>query len=560
MAQPRAEPLLAPRFVPRKSLPHPEEDEGIDATWPERFFEFARAVVPLAVFIIIYCGLFVGSWFESVKVVGGLTCVIVGLTFFKYGLTHGLMPFAEMIGNRLPRKQSEFGMVCTTGALGTVVTFAEPGIDSLQMVGRYVKNPPDLLQLLLVERPLVLLCAIAAGVGIAAAVGMLRIRRGWQFIIILITVVPCCIMIAISAGTSRLGAIVPLAFDSGCITTGPATVPIVLALGAGLSKSSGNEGASGFGVVTLASLFPILTVLLCGLGTMYSGLHVDKAAAAKMVAEADPGGFLDVVVAQVSLAGHSILPLTLFLIGVQLLIIREKIADPPRFVKGVTFAFLGLSIFNVGLFYGSLKLGNEAGIALPAALREYAGKGGQAVILAFGFVCGLIATFIDLEPCGLGELAHKVTKGQISKMPLFLSISLGVGTGVAVGFARVLNNWDLNYILIPGYIMAISFSLANREETLVCIAWDAAGVTTGPVTVPLVLALGVGIAGATGGSAFGILACSPVFAITGVLILGLIKMPPANYKETLLNKLLTGDKPVIRVRPSQVHIAVPPKA
>lgn len=509
--------------------------------WFGRFFEFARAVVPLAVFIITYCGLFVGKWMQSVKVVGGLTCVIVGLTFFKYGLTSGLMPFAQMIGDRLPKVQSTFGMVCTTGALGTVVTFAEPGIDSLQMVGRYVKNPAELLELLLVECPMVLLSSIAAGVGIAAAVGMLRILRGWQFMIILLTVVPACIIIAISAGTSSLAAIVPLSFDSGCITTGPATVPIVLALGAGLSKSGkddGDETTSGFGVVTLASLFPILTVLLCGIGTLLSGVKVDKAAAAAAVADAKPGSFADVVVAQISLAGHSILPLTLFLLGVQFCIIREKIDKPVAFAKGVGFAFCGLSIFNCGLYYGSLKLGNEAGVALPNALKEYAGNGGMAIILGFGFVCGLIATFIDLEPCGLGELADKVTKGQIKKMPLFCSISLGVGTGVAVGFARVLNDWNLTHILIPGYVMALIFSLLNREETLVCIAWDAAGVTTGPVTVPLVLALGVGIAGATGGSAFGILACSPPFAISGVLLLGLATMPPANFQETLLSKLL----------------------
>merc|ERR1719162_1836350 len=545
MAQvsPAQVPLLPP---PRRQVSpgYTETEPEVEETWFGRFFEFARAVVPLAIFIITYCGLFVGKWMQSVKVVGGLTCVIVGLTFFKYGLTSGLMPFAENIGDMLPKKQSQFGMVCTTGALGTVVTFAEPGIDSLQMVGRYVKDPPELLQLLLVQKPLVLLSSIAAGVGIAAAVGMLRIRRGWQFIVILLTVVPSCVLIAISAGTSSLSTIVPLSFDSGCITTGPATVPIVLALGAGLSKSSGSENTSGFGVVTLASLFPILTVLICGIGTLASGAKVDKAAAAAAVADAKPGTFVDVVVAQISLAGHSILPLTLFLVGVQYCILREKIDNAPRFVKGVLFAFCGLSIFNCGLYYGSLRLGNEAGVALPEALKEYAGNGGMWVILAFGFVCGVIATFIDLEPCGLGELAHKVTKGQIRKMPLFLSISLGVGTGVAVGFARVLNDWNLTHILIPGYIMPLLLSLANREETLVCIAWDAAGVTTGPVTVPLVLALGVGIAGATGGSAFGILACSPPFAISGVLLLGLLTMPPANFEQTLFSKLLKRGKPV----------------
>jgi len=286
-------------------------------------------------------------------------------------------------------------------------------------------------------------------------------------------------------------------------------------------------------------------VLLCGVGTLLSGVKVNKAAAAAAVADADPGGFVDVVLAQVSLAGHSILPLTLFLVGVQAVILREKIPDLPRFVKGVGFAFCGLSTFNVGLFYGSLKLGNEAGVALPEALKEYAGNGGMAIILAFGFVCGLIATFIDLEPCGLGELAAKETNGQIKKMPLFCSISLGVGTGVAVGFARVLNDWNLTNILIPGYIVALILSLMNRDETLVCIAWDSAGVTTGPVTVPLVLALGVGIAGATGGSAFGILACSPPFAISGVLFLGLATMPPANFGETLLSKVLKGKKPAV---------------
>jgi len=292
-------------------------------------------------------------------------------------------------------------------------------------------------------------------------------------------------------------------------------------------------------------LFPILTVLVCGIGTLSLGIKADKAAAAAAVAGGKPGTFLDVIVAQVSLAGHSILPLTLFLLGVQFCILREKIDNLQSFVKGVLFAFCGLSIFNVGLYYGSLRLGNEAGIALPEALKEYAGNGGMAIILAFGFVCGLIATFIDLEPCGLGELAAKETHGQIKKMPLFCSISLGVGTGVAVGFARVLNDWNLTNILIPGYIVALILSLMNRDETLVCIAWDSAGVTTGPVTVPLVLALGVGIAGATGGSAFGILACSPPFAITGVLFLGLATMPPANFGETLLSKVLKGKKPAV---------------
>jgi hypothetical protein len=449
------------------------------------------------------------------------------------------MPFAENIGDKLPSRQSDFGIVVTSALLGAVVTFAEPGIDSLQMVGRYIEYPPRLLQFWLDQNPTALLCVIAAGVGMAAAVGTLRIRRGWRFICILVITVPISIMITYCSASSEIHTLVPLAWDSGAITTGPATVPIVLALSSGLSHSSGAEGSNGFGVVTLASLFPILSVLMGGILVLLSGIvdmqkpsNHDGKASAK---DDSPG---HVIFSQMALAAHSILPLVIFLVGVQFLILREKMKDTLGFVRGVIVTYFGLAIFNVGLYYGSLALGDKAGNNLPRAFKDYPHPEGMVLIISFGCVCGLIATFIDLEPCGLGELAHEVTNGKIRKMPLFTSISLGVGIGVGVGLARVIRSWTLEYILIPGYLVAIILSLLNKDETLVCIAWDAAGVTTGPVTVPLVLSIGVGLADITGGDGFGILACASVFPICCVLILGLIKLPPAGYQETLLSSTI----------------------
>mmetsp|Transcript_167965 Transcript_167965/g.297557 ORF Transcript_167965/g.297557 Transcript_167965/m.297557 type:complete len:565 (-) Transcript_167965:119-1813(-) len=494
-------------------------------TWASRLNEFAKAVIPLSLFIILYCGIFVQAWFITVEVVAGLLCVTVGLTFFKYGLTFGLMPFAEDIGDLLPHKQGPLGIVIISAVLGTVVTFAEPGIDSLQMVGKYVEKPAPLLKWLLMEQPFILLSTIALGVGIAAGLGMLRIRYQFRFFYILVTTVPVCLIISVVFGGSSLSSIMSLAWDSGCITTGPATVPIVLALGQGLSKASSGDGTpSGFGVVTLASLFPILTVLLCGLLVVMSGAAAEDI---KLDAEEEGefGSVQEVVIEQVSTALHSILPLTAYLLLVQVLVIREKIKQPLAFAKGVLFAFVGLSIFNCGLYYGSLKLGDEAGNALPKALKEFHGIGGAAIILVFGFVIGLIATFIDLEPCGMGELVENVTHGKIKKSELFFAIASGVGMGVMTGFSRVLYGWNLNYVLLVGYPIAILISQFS-DETVACIAWDSSGVTTGPVTVPLVLSLGVGIADVTRNQAFGILACVPPFGITFVLILGLLKMPP----------------------------------
>eukprot|EP00931_Biecheleriopsis_adriatica_P004213 TRINITY_DN105916_c0_g1_i1.p1 TRINITY_DN105916_c0_g1~~TRINITY_DN105916_c0_g1_i1.p1 ORF type:complete len:570 (+),score=99.47 TRINITY_DN105916_c0_g1_i1:121-1830(+) len=518
--------------------------EEVEQGWMSRFFEFARAVIPLAAFIVLYCGLVVGKWFMSWSLAGGLCCVIVGLTFFKKGLMDGLMPFAQEIGEKLPRKVSGPGMVVITTLLGIVVTFAEPGIDSLQMVAGYLEHPQRLLLWLVIENPTTLLSAIALGVGMAAAVGMMRIRHNWKLLPILLATVPVMLLLTVlSHKNDAIAAIVPLAWDSGAITTGPATVPIVLALGAGLAQDQGarlledgdideDSGSrlSGFGVVTLASLYPVIMVLLCG-SLVLLGHDLGPVAAGRMAlrrAERSTDGdvpFEHVVMAQAMLALHSLIPLTGYLAAVQTLIIREPLkGGAASVVKAVLWCFVGLTIFNVGLEYGSLRLGDDAGQALPDALHADRSVFGPAAILVFGFIGGLIATFIDLEPCGLGERVEALTDGRIRKIQLFTAVAVGVGVGVAVGFAKVLFGFSIDAVLLAGYIVAIGLSYFC-DEGLLCVAWDAAGVTTGPVTVPLVLSVGIGIADAddTPGG-FGILACASVFPIIAVLMLGIVKL------------------------------------
>lgn len=527
--------------------------------WLDRLMEFGRAVVPLSVFIIVFCGLVIGKWFFSGTMCVGLACVIVGLTFFKYGLLTGLMPFAESIGATLPGKQSELGMIGTTGLLGMVVTFAEPGVASLQMVGGFVDDPAPLLKWLLVGHPFVLLSAIAAGVGVAASLGMIRIRRNVNLSFILLCTVPASLVLTVFSKDSDLSAIVALAWDSGAITTGPATVPIVLALGNGLCKgtqpnSDDEEESNGFGVITLASILPILSVLLCGIIVVISGAHATEHIVAERKTHHDlkqqhgvhTGSgrpFFEALLTESTQAIHSIAPLSLYMLAIQLVIIRERLAKPREFAKGVAFAFVGLATFNMGLYYGSLKLGDEAGHSLPNTLEEFQGLVGPACILFFGFVCGLTGTFIDLEPCGLGELVEGTTNGLIKKFPLYLVIGLGAGTGVAVGFARVIFKLNLNYILCAGYFTAIALTLIN-DNIIVCVAWDAAGATTGPVTVPLVLSLGIGIADVMGDQAFGILACAALFPIIGVLLLGLVAMPAGTWAE--LKERVVNSPKVIR--------------
>jgi len=443
------------------------------------------------------------------------------------------MPFAEFIGERLPEKQSDFGMLMTTSILGVVVTFAEPSISSLQSIAGYVSHPTPLLACMVQGNPFLLLTSIASGVGVAAGLGMMRIRHSWSLLSILKIWVPIILLVTALA-PGDLQSIVGLMWDAGAITTGPATVPIVLALGAGVAEDvGGNENESdlkGFGVVTLASLCPVISVLICGVLMIYTGAvddFQDKVHAAMQQpqnATEATETLQQIAITQAGMAVNSIFPLIAYLLLVQAVIIREALPDLRGFVEGVTYCTVGLSIFNFGLNYGSLPLGDSAGQGLPAVMDNVQGTMGYAIILFFGFAGGLMSTFIDLEPCGLGERVEKLTCGLIKKLELFLAVAIGAGFGVALGLSRLIFDFDILYILLAGYAVALGLS-CFCDEGIVCIAWDAAGVTTGPVTVPLVLSVGVGLAGAVGtGGGFGMLASTAVFPIIGVLSLGVTKL------------------------------------
>jgi hypothetical protein len=184
-----------------------------------------------------------------------------------------------------------------------------------------------------------------------------------------------------------------------------------------------------------------------------------------------------------------------------------------------------------------------AGQALPEALKsktvfsslglvseEWAPLVGQALIMFFGFAAGCMATVIDLAPCGLGETVESLTQGKFTRIDLIVSVATGVGSGIALGFAKILFGLDLLTILVVGYSVALVMSLFV-EEGMCCVAWDSAGVTSGPVTVPLVLSIGIGICESVGSAdGFGILACASVCAIISVLAFSLLRSGPLRHE------------------------------
>ncbi len=600
--------------------------------WPyarEKFGEQVRSVW----FIIFYLCVFQIVVLKLPVVYSGMIgvgifIVALGLAFFMEGLRLGLMPFGEIIGAVLPRKSGLATILAFAFILGIGATFAEPAISVLKAAGAGVMpDEAPLLYSLLNDYPGQLVASVGAGVGVAVALGVLRFFRGWSLKILIIPSIVALSGLTLWAQmTAPLGAIIGLAWDCGAVTTGPVTVPLVLALGIGVCRIVGGEDTrnAGFGIVTLASLFPVLAALLLGVfhhvADDYYGRpnHPERFQAnAEAVLEAArakpsipasikqrngvysavdleryladgrlPGNYeLSFIGGDASLddqgrivhtnavivlrrAGHegkmapnkdrwdpatslmdglvegfvgalrAIVPLCLFLFLTLRVALRERVRQADEISVGLTFAVIGMTLFGLGISLGLTPLGGQLGFNIPAAFAEITpwrmeggsvgplfgeGIGGKLVAIAFGFFLGYGATLAEPALNALGSTVEKITVGAFKKSLLMQSVALGVAAGIAAGVFKIAYNIPLSYVLLPPYAALIALTLASTEE-FVNFGWDSAGVTTGPITVPLVLATGLGIGGNVPGviDGFGILALASVGPVITVLSVGLI--------------------------------------
>lgn len=505
-----------------------------------RFMEQVKSVIPLALYLSLFQVLILRQLIQDSWVItAGLFAVILGLMFFMEGLKLGLMPFGTVIGKRLPKKSPLPLVLFITLLLGVGVTFAEPAIGALKAAGQNVavERAPYLFALLN-DWSDVLVLVIGFSVGLAAVTGTLRFLYGWSLKpFIYISLGSVLGLTLYCASDPELTKIVGLAWDAGAVTTGPVTVPLVLSLGIGIAAAAGkgDSGLSGFGIVTLASLFPVIGVL--GL-TLYVASTVTPAeiiAAANSSAEGFQAGgapwYERSPGVEIVLGVRAILPLVLFLFLVLRLVLKETLQNMGEIVYGIGLTIIGICMFSVGLTYGLSKLGGDVGSLVPAAFMElsaipvsplYIYAVGLVLSLAFAFGLGYGATVAEPALNALGGTAQSLTKGVFKKKSLITAVSLGVAIGIAIGLAKLIFDLPLVWLILPGYLLALVLTFFS-SETFVNVAWDSAGVTTGPITVPLVLAMGLGFGNATNAvEGFGILSMASIGPILTVLVTGLL--------------------------------------
>jgi hypothetical protein len=601
----------------------------------EKAVEQVKTVWFIIAYLLVFQALVLHlSIIHSLTIAFGVLIVIIGLTFFMEGLRLGLMPFGETIGAILPRNSRLPLIMGFAFLLGVGATFAEPAISVLKKAGSKVAAAEaPLLYSLLNDFSGQLVGAVGVGVGVAVMLGILRFFFGWSLKILILPLVTLLIGLTMYAYFDPiLNPIIGLAWDCGAVTTGPVTVPLVLALGIGVCRIVGTKDASssGFGIVTLASLFPILAVLGLAMIHLYAGDYygaphyrgaplaketeavkaagVAQPAAAEAVAtlpfteeefrvyestrelplgdgsyrtrflggevslengrivhrdvqivlekKEEQGlieGFvkrqtqqawddnlnLGVEIWEASLiAIQAILPLCGFLFLTLLIVLKERLRKGDEIMLGVIFSLVGMALFGLGLTLGLTPLGTQLGSNIPVTFTAIVPWGmsglvpplfenpatGKVVTILFAFFLGYGATLAEPALNALGHTVENVTVGVFQKKLLMQVVAIGVGLGIAAGVAQMaFESLDLTMLLIPPYVLLLVLTVISSEE-FVNFAWDSAGVTTGPITVPLVLAMGLGIGGSLPGvrDGFGILALASVGPIITVLSVGLI--------------------------------------
>lgn len=597
-----------------------------------RLWEQIKSVLPVLCLLIFFqvAILRVGVMDAGIIAIG-MSLVVIGLAFFLEGLLIGIMALGEIIGIKMPVKAGLAVILIVGFALGVGATFAEPSIGVLKASGAAIKpESAPLLYLLLNSYADRLVWCVGIGVGFAVLAGMLRFYYSLSLKPFIYIIIPMALAVScVGFFMPNIMGIMGLAWDCGGVTTGPVTVPIVLALGIGISRSVGGEdnGAMGFGVVTLASALPIIVVIGYGIYLCMTGQVPDPAAFKDFVADpraafilggadnlaeyirtnganavaggaaAAAGDFfsLEQIIQIISknflAACQAIIPLVVGLLLVFVIILREKLQQKDEIFFGIVIALIGMGCFNVGMEFGLTKMGNQVGANLPASFTTIERKEaevdipnfnpevvqkaidangnvinyfyvvdrrtsdyieveyneaaiengtykyipkigplygdteksipGFAMVLLFAFVLGLFATLAEPALAALGMKVEELTVGTYKKKTLVWSVAVGVGLGLVLGAVKIIWDIKLLYMLLPAYIILLLLTIVS-DELYTNVGWDSAGVTTGPITVPLVLAMGLGLGSQMGvAEGFGILSMASACPILTVLASGL---------------------------------------
>ncbi len=470
----------------------------------EKILESLSAVLPITGIVLLLSIFLVPLDIGSVVMfLVGAIMLIVGMGMFQLGSEMSMSPLGEGIGVQISKSKSLFPIIIISLLMGVIITLAEP---DLQVLSNQVPSIPNNA----------LIFTVAAGVGVFLALAVLRIIKGIDLSYLLMGLY--LILLAFSFFIPK--EFLAVAFDSGGVTTGPITVPFIMAMGVGLSSIRVDKDASSdsFGLVALSSIGPILAVLILGYfynpdGALYAADDVASVSTMRDVAQAFtfkmPHYAKEVLI--------SIIPIAAMFFIFQFVSRHYQRRQRQRIVVGFGYTYMGLVLFLCGVNVGFAPVGTLIGYHLAGSATKW-------LLIPIGMVIGYY--IVKAEPAIqiLNRQVQSVTNGMVSAKSMNRCLSIGVSVSVGLSMLRVLTGISIQWIVIPGYIIALVMSKLV-PKIFVGIAFDSGGVASGPMTSTFLLPLCIGACDMHGGNlmtdAFGVIALVALTPLIAVQIMGL---------------------------------------
>lgn len=443
---------------------------------------------------------------EPVSIIIGLLIVAIGIALFLLGLDLSIFPVGKNLANQFARKGSLPLLLLFGFAIGFAAVIAEPALIAVAQQAQLISEGR--------VNGLTLRLIVACSVGAVMALGILRIILGWPIHWLMIGGYILVLTVTFFAPAEIVG----LAYDSGGVTTNIVTVPLIAALGLGLASSikGRNPLMDGFGLVALAVMVPMISVQLYGIWVYnYSSAATIVAAAA----EAKPVFWLLKALIDLATMVKDILPMILVVLVFQYVILRRPLANPIKVVLGFSMVLLGLYAFVLGLKLGLFPVGSLMAEQLIA-------KNYNALILLFAFMIGFATTMAEPALIAIGEQAEQASPGKLKGSVIRFIVAVGVAIGISVGVYRIISGDAIHYYIMAGYLLVVLLT-ALAPAYITALAFDLGGVTTSEVTVPLVTALGIGLASSIEGrnvliDGFGLIAFASIFPIITVMLYAIV--------------------------------------
>lgn len=477
--------------------------------------ESLASVLPIAAIVFLLCVTIVPVPTDLLMVfVVGVVMVIVGMGMFTLGADLSMTPVGEHIGSAVTRSRKLWFIVVMCFLVGAVVTISEP---DLQVLAEQVPNIPNQ----------VIILSVAGGVGLFLVVAMLRILFKWKLSYLLIIFYAIVFGLAIFVPEQFLA----VAFDSGGVTTGPMTVPFIMALGVGVAsiRSDSDAENDSFGLVALCSIGPILAVMLLGLcfrveGGSYTPVEIPTVETTKEL------GYLfgHAIPEYIAEVAKALLPIVAFFALFQLFKLKLKKENIYRISVGFLYTFIGLVLFLCGANVGFMTLGNYLGKELGALSYNW-------IVIPLGALIGYFIVAAEPAVHVLNKQVYEMTSGSIPQKALSLSLSIGVAASVGLSMLRIVADIPIMYFLVPGYLIAIVLSFFV-PPIFTAIAFDSGGVASGPMTATFLLPMSIGVCTGAGGDvvsgAFGVVAMVAMTPLIAIQILGLVFKIKSRKAET----------------------------